>query len=212
MKTDELISLLATNAGPAVQVAKPRLLTALAGGMAVALAVVVAFIGVRSDIESALWVPMFWVKLGFPLSLVAVAFAASHRLARPGVALGRLPAALLAPVLVMWLLAAIEMAGASDAERVGLLFGSSWKECLALVSLLSIPVFGGTFWAMRGLAPTRPALAGAAAGLLAGATGAATYALHCPEMAAPFLGVWYLFAMVIPAVAGAIGGSFVLRW
>ena len=65
---------------------------------------------------------------------------------------------------------------------------------------------------MKGLAPTRPALAGAASGLLAGALGALVYALHCPEMAAPFLGIWYLLGMLIPAVVGAMVGPLLLRW
>ena len=65
---------------------------------------------------------------------------------------------------------------------------------------------------MKGLAPTRLALAGAAAGLLAGAIGALVYALHCPEMEAPFLGVWYVAGMLIPAAAGALLGPIVLRW
>jgi len=65
---------------------------------------------------------------------------------------------------------------------------------------------------MRGLAPTRPAQAGGAAGLLAGAAGAAVYALHCPEMAAPFLGIWYVLGMAIPALLGAVLGPRLLRW
>ena len=65
---------------------------------------------------------------------------------------------------------------------------------------------------MKGLAPTRLALAGAAAGLLSGATAALVYALHCPEMEAPFLGVWYVAGMAVPFVVGALLGPLVLRW
>ena len=65
---------------------------------------------------------------------------------------------------------------------------------------------------MKGLAPTRLALAGAAAGLLAGAGGALIYALHCPEMAAPFLAIWYLLGMLIPTAVGALLGPRLLRW
>lgn len=39
-------------------------------------------------------------------------------------------------------------------------------------SLISLRLFVATLWAMKGLAPTRLALAGAAKGLLAGAIGA----------------------------------------
>jgi hypothetical protein len=65
---------------------------------------------------------------------------------------------------------------------------------------------------MKGLAPTRLRLAGAAAGLLAGTTGALVYCLHCPELEAPFLGFWYLLGMLIPTAVGALLGSRLLRW
>jgi hypothetical protein len=38
------------------------------------------------------------------------------------------------------------------------------------------------------------------------------YALHCPEMAAPFIGIWYLLGMLIPAAVGAAIGARALRW
>jgi hypothetical protein len=49
-------------------------------------------------------------------------------------------------------------------------------------------------------------------GLTAGALGAAVYALHCDEMAAPFLATWYLLGMTIPALIGAGAGLRLLRW
>jgi hypothetical protein len=78
--------------------------------------------------------------------------------------------------------------------------------------MISLPLFAATFWAMKGMAPTRPALAGAGAGLLAGALAVLVYALHCPESEAPFLAVWYCLGIAIPTVAGALLGPRVLRW
>ena len=69
-----------------------------------------------------------------------------------------------------------------------------------------------TFWVMKGLAPTRPAWAGASAGLLAGALAALVYALHCPESGAPFIGIWYVVGIAIPAAVGALLGPRTLRW
>ena len=46
----------------------------------------------------------------------------------------------------------------------------------------------------------------------AGATGALVYSLHCLELAAPFLGSWYLLGMLIPTVVGVALGPRVLRW
>jgi len=65
---------------------------------------------------------------------------------------------------------------------------------------------------MKGLAPTRIRLAGAAAGLSAGAGAAVVYSLHCPELSAPFIGFWYLLGMLIPALVGALLGPWLLRW
>jgi hypothetical protein len=63
---------------------------------------------------------------------------------------------------------------------------------------------------MKGLAPTRLARAGAAAGLLAGAIAESIYALHCPEMAAPFLAVFYVGAMSIPVLVGLVAAPVAL--
>jgi hypothetical protein len=95
-------------------------------------------------------------------------------------------------------------------ERMGLVLG---HVGVAPVRIALIgPAFAATFWAMKGLAPTRPVAAGAFSGLLAGAVGAAVYCLHCPEMASPFLGTWYLLGMAIPSAAGAVAGPRLLRW
>ena len=47
---------------------------------------------------------------------------------------------------------------------------------------------------------------------IAAVVATAVYALHCPEMAAPFLATWYLAGMLIPTVAGALLGPRLLRW
>jgi hypothetical protein len=65
---------------------------------------------------------------------------------------------------------------------------------------------------MRGLAPTRLQLAGAAAGLAAGAAGAWVYAFYCTESAAAFVAVWYSLGIAAVTLAGAVAGRFVLRW
>jgi hypothetical protein len=93
-----------------------------------------------------------------------------------------------------------------------LLFGDTWTKCLVAIPMLSVPGLAAVLWAMRGLAPTRLASAGAAAGLLAGAIAAVAYSLYCPELAAPFVAVWYLLGIVAVAALGALLGPRVLRW
>ncbi len=213
MKTDELIAMLARGVGPVEPGAlRFRYTAALGWGAFGSTLLMAILLGVRPDIVEAVRLPMFWVKLAFPAALLAGALLAVLRLSRPGVRLGRAPAMVAAPVLAMWLFAGAVLLGAAPGERNELVLGLSAASCPFTIALLSIPLFVATLWAMKGLAPTRLVLAGAAAGLLAGSGGALVYALYCPEMAAPFIGIWYLLGMLIPAALGAMLGPRVLRW
>ena len=213
MKTDELITMLASGAETAEPHALERRFTiALGWGAFGATLLMAIMLGVRPDLSDAVRLPMFWVKLAFPAALLAGALLAALRLSRPGVRLGRVPAALAAPVLAMWLLAVVVLLSAAPAERTQLIYGDTWASCPFNVAILSAPAFVALLWAIKGFAPTRLALAGAAAGLLAGAVGALVYTLHCPEMESPFLAVWYLLGMLIPTAVGAMLGPRLLRW
>jgi hypothetical protein len=213
MRTDDLVAMLATGAGAvAPNPVARRYAPAIGCGALGAALLMSILLGVRHDLSAAVLLPMFWVKIGFVACLAASSLLAVSRLSRPGLRLAWVPAALAAPVLVMWLLAAAVMERADPLQRAQLFFGETWASCPLLVALLSAPVFVAVLWAMLGLAPTRLALAGAAAGFLSGALGALVYCLHCPEMEAPFLGFWYLLGMLIPAAAGALLGPRLLRW
>jgi hypothetical protein len=213
MKTDQLIAMLATQAGPVEARATQRRFTgALGWGLFAAVLGMALALGVREDIAQAALQPMFWVKLLFPATIAASALVAAARLARPGMRLGLLPMLPAAAIAALWLVAAVVLAAAAPAERSQLVYGETWRTCPVSITLLALPVLAASLWAIKGLAPTRLALAGASAGLLAGAAGATVYALHCPEMAAPFLAVWYVLGMAIPTVLGALLAPRLLRW
>ena len=213
MKTDELIALLANGAQAVEPHALPRrYVTALGWGAFGTTLMMAILLGVRPDLIEATRLPMFWAKLAFPAAILAGALLAALRLSRPGGRLGHALSVIAAPVLAMWLLAAIVLLDAAPGERDELILGISAASCPFTIALLSVPLFGAVWWAMKGLAPTRLALAGAAAGLLSGAGGALVYAVYCPEMAAPFIGIWYLLGMLLPAVVGALIGPRLLRW
>jgi hypothetical protein len=99
-----------------------------------------------------------------------------------------------------------------DALRMAPAMGQTWRVCIQNIGLMAMPVFVAALVALRTMAPTRPAWAGAAAGALAGSAGAAVYALHCPELTAPFLAVWYVGGIALPTAVGALIGPRVLRW
>lgn len=213
MKTDDLIAMLANR----VQAIDPgigtrRYLAAIVAGGVGALAILITGLGINPNLASETAVPMFWVREAFCLGLGALAFAAFARLARPGLSLGRLSMAVPVPLVVMWLLAAIALFEAPAEGRVPLLLGGSAMVCPIRIAVISGPLFVAFIWALRGFAPTRLRFTGAAAGFAAGALGALVYTLHCPELAAPFLAVWYVLGILIPTLLGASLGPRLLRW
>ena len=213
MKTDDLVDFLA--AGPVTPQrfgARGRLALAIGCGVFAATLVMATLLGVRSDLAAAALLPMFWAKAGYAAALAFGSFAAVMRLSRPGVALAGVPAFMAATVFGMGCLAAVALARASTSQWPTLVLGHTWRSCPFLIALLSVPLFVALLWAMKGLAPTRLRLAGSAAGLLAGATGALVYTLHCPELAAPFVAFWYLLGMLLPAAVGFVLGPRLLRW
>ncbi|RQO82477.1 NrsF family protein [Acidovorax sp. FJL06] len=213
MKTDELIHLLATDDRSVQSTAiEQRFAIASAVGIAGAGVLMLALFGLRPGLLATLALPMFWGKLLFAAALAAAGLALLRRMARPGMRVGAAAWLLAVPPLALWALALVVLAQVPAAERLPLILGSTWRTCPFNIAALSVPAFAAGFWALKGAAPTRLAWAGAGAGLLAGALGALVYALHCPEMAAPFLAVWYLAGMAIPTALGALLGPRLLRW
>ncbi|MBP7567614.1 MAG: DUF1109 domain-containing protein [Burkholderiaceae bacterium] len=213
MKTDRLIDLLAADAPPVPRHAAARRMgLALLAGVPLAMLIMAVEYGVRPGlVEVAQW-PMFWVKVLFPLAIGVAGFVAAERLGRPGVRLGRAAWGFVLPLAGLWLLAAAVWLGAPPAERGALLWGQTWRSCAFSIGFIALPIWVASLAALRSLAPTRPVAAGAAAGALAGGVGAAVYALHCPELAAPFLAVWYVAGIALVTLAGAVAGRWLLRW
>lgn len=213
MKTEELISLLATNTDriPRYTIER-RFALALAIGLQASTLLMVLTMGLRPDFMQAIGGLEFWLKLAFSACLAVGGGMAIGRLSRPGVRLGFSWVAIAVPLLVVWVAAFVDLLDTGPEQRLSLLLGSSWKSCPWNIAALSVPLFIATFWCVKGLAPTRLVLAGAASGLLSGALSASVYALHCPESAAPFVGVWYVLGITIPAIVGAWLGPRLLRW
>jgi hypothetical protein len=213
MKTEALIDLLATGAGPVqtYPVAR-RFAVALAIGTAGSFAILLWLFGLNPALRDFLGLPAFWVKIAFAGVLTLSGLLASMRLARPGVAVGNSKWLAAISVAAMWILALVVLINADTGTRAQLVLGHSWSVCPFRIALLSVPMLAAGIWAVRGLAPTNQRLAGAAVGLFSGALGASIYCLHCPELAPPFLAIWYVIGILIPSIVGwTIGRSF-LRW
>jgi hypothetical protein len=154
----------------------------------------------------------FWMKAGYALALAAAGALALERLGRPGerAPIGMALATLAA--LAVLALALRELASLPREAWMPNLKGHSWRVCSLRIAALSLPGFLATLWALRRMAPTRPRLAGAAAGLMAGGLGAAAYGLACNETAATFLASWYSLGMLAWVAVGALAGPRLLRW
>ena len=213
MKTRDLVNRLASDISPVERNAVPKLLNrALMLGLAGSTVLLVALYGVRSDMPELILTTMFWVRLVFPLAIIATAIKLAERLGRPGAPLKFAWFAVALPIVTMLLAAGSILMATPPGYRLQLMLGTTWRTTTASGVVLSFPSLVAIMHAMKQLAPTRLALAGAGAGLLAGAQGLLVYSLYCSEMAVPFWGVWYVLAIAITTAIGAAIAPHCLRW
>lgn len=213
MRTDDLIEQLAGSVRPVRRNAAARRLCAGIGcGAILAFAALVAWLGIRPDIAAASTTAAFWMKWAFTLSIGAAAFVTVRRLGRPGGEVGPTWRGLVAPVAMVGMIAVVEELRTPPPARPDVLLGHTALQCALAIPALAGPVLAGLLWAFRRLAPTRLRLAGAAAGLLAGAVGASVYAFTCPEQTATFMVTWYDAGILASAAMGALVGPRLLRW
>ncbi|WP_293779083.1 DUF1109 domain-containing protein [uncultured Oxalicibacterium sp.] len=213
MKTDHLISLLSADVQPVPQhAAEKRMSAAIVASGAVSFAMLLTIYGLRPDLKEVSASLAYWMKMGVPLANALIALAFLFVLAHPGKRAKSGYWVLAVPVFILWGWALLSWSDAEPGTRVALLMGQTWQVCIFNIALLSLPVGLATLFALRHLAPTRPALTGAMAGWFAGSVGAGIYALHCPEMAPPFLAVWYVLGMLMPSALMAYIGSRYLKW
>jgi hypothetical protein len=181
------------------------------GGLGSAI-VMLAWLGPRPDLAQAVMTPMFWMKFGYAALTGLILAAVLVRLAKPAARVGPLAVVAAAPFAVVAAMAALRMAQAPPETHQAMLMGHSSMLCPWRIVAIGLPLLAGAVWSVRGLAPTRLALAGLAAGGCAGALGAMVYSIACNETSAPFLAIWYTLGMALVAGLGAAAGSRLLRW
>ena len=213
MDTENLILRLGADTKPAdTKFVSRRLSVALAMGLGLALILLLVWQGLNPDLPNAMKRSFFWMKAGYCLALGVPAVIAVSRLARPdGVALP-ITLSFVFPVIVIAGIAVVELMLTPSSQWLAMWLGHSWSLCPWRVMALSGPIFLGLFWAFRAFAPTQLRLAGALAGVSAGALGALIYGFHCPESSALFLLTWYSLGIGLTTLVGALLGPRLLRW
>jgi hypothetical protein len=213
MNTNDLIAMLAAEASTTPTVsALRRCVQATAAGVAISLALVLTLWGLNPELNTLTHTQAFWVKVVWLVLTCTFAAPVVMHLARPGVAAGRGVWGIALALVGMALLALMQVATVDADTGMQLMLGSSWQECSASIVALSVPLLTALLWMLRDMAPTRPALAGASAGLMAGALASLVYSLHCTETAYAFVAVWYVAGIALMTCVGALLGSRLLRW
>jgi hypothetical protein len=213
MRTADLILRLTNNLMPIESnSASKRLNWALSVGLASSTALLVVLYGIRSDMPELLLTTTFWIRLAFPVATLITALKLVGRLGRPGATVRLAWFAAVLPIITILFVAAFMLIATPPGYRLQLMLGTTWRVTTANIVLLSLPSLAAVMYAMKGLAPTRLALAGMGAGLLAGAQAVLVYSLYCSEMSVPFWGIWYVLGILITAAMGAVLAPLYLRW
>jgi hypothetical protein len=212
METDQLIrTLAADNAHRAQPVGFVLALWLLAAAPA-SVAMFFAGLGVRPDLMTAMHNPFFDLKFAVTLALAILAIAISLHLSRPEASLQRWVWLLLIPVGLLLAGIASEMMMPQRLPMMTRLVGNNSRLCMTAIPLMSLPLLVAALIGLRHGAPTRPAVAGAIAGLLSAGLAATLYASHCTDDSPLFVATWYTIATAFVTAIGALAGSRVLRF
>ena len=212
MDTSELIRTLAEDTRRPTMPLSTMWWVAVCLAITFAGAVFLAMLGPRPDITAAAETSRFLFKFLITITLAASAFGCARALSRPGETWRRwIPCLAAAPVLIAMAVVAELFALPSDAW-LATIIGENNVVCLTYISLTGLGPLAIFLWTLRYSAPTRPALAGAAAGLLAGGIAASFYAAKCTDDSPLFVATWYTLAIATLAILGALGARRFARW
>jgi hypothetical protein len=212
METDQLIRTLAADNAHRARPVGFTLALALVAAAPVSVAIFLASLGVRADVMTAMHNPFFNLKFAVTLALAIPAIAISLHLSRPEASLHGWAWLLLIPAGLLVAGMSGEMMMPQRLPMMTRLVGNNSRTCLMAIPAMSLPLLAAALIGLRHGAPTRPAVAGALAGLLSAGLAATLYASHCTDDSPLFVATWYTLAAALVAAIGALAGSRVLRF
>lgn len=211
MDTDQLIRTLAadnTRARPVGFV----LALALLAAAPVSLLMFFAELGVRPDVMTAMHNPFFDLKFAVTLALATSAILVSLHLSRPEASMRGWGWLFVIPAGLLVAGISGEMMMPQRLPMMTRLVGQNSRVCMTAIPAMSLPLLAAALIGLRHGAPTRPALAGAVAGLMSAGLAATFYASHCTDDSPLFVATWYPIATALVTGIGALAGSKVLRF
>ncbi|APO72591.1 hypothetical protein IE4872_PD02078 (plasmid) [Rhizobium gallicum] len=212
MQTNDLINALKADAAKQAMPLGYAWWVAIVAATIIAAGVFFVLIGPRPDFAVAAHTLRFLFKFIVTLALAIVAFVLLRVLSRPGSDVRRAACWLfLVPILLGTAVVAELFVVPSD-QLDTVWWGSNVYVCLTFIPLIGLGPLAVFLAALRHGAPTRPRLAGAVAGLLAGGIAATFYAAHCTDDSPLFVATWYSIAIAGLAALGTVLGRRVARW
>lgn len=209
---DDLITQLVDGLEPVRPLRMSNGLAFALAGVGVTLATVALLFGVRPDVVSGRFDPVFILATGLFLLLGLASAVTVIMMSRPRVGSdhgGWIWA--LAMTALLPLAAAIIGIGrgpaslSTSAVQHGL-------DCLMIGSGLSVATFGSLIlWLRRG-APTSPERAGLLTGIAAGSFGIFAFSFHCAYNDIVHIGLWHSAVVVVGAVVGRFAVPPLIRW
>ena len=212
MDTDQLIRTLAADNLHRARPVGFVLALALLAAAPVSLLMFFAELGVRPDVMTAMDNPFFDLKFAVTLALAAAAITIALHLSRPEASLRGWVWLLIIPAGLLVGGISGEMMVPQRLPMMTRLVGSNSKVCMTAIPMMSLPLLAASLVGLRHGAPTRPATAGAMAGLLSAGLAATVYASHCTDDSPLFVATWYSLATALVTALGAVLGSKLLRF
>ncbi|CAM4257686.1 NrsF family protein [Bordetella muralis] len=210
MRTDDLIQQLSRQAGMKKKSSitfNQAMVTGITLSLVMAMVVVLGLSHARPDLLAVLTTWVFQFKVS-TMTLLAGGSAVLVRMSG-------IPGASARPVLALLPGVALLFAGAIF-DDTGFPF---WGDgafaaplCVALIVAASLPGLIAIMAGLRRGTPTRPIFAGAVSGLLSGSLAALVYTIACVNDGPSFVAVWYVVAISITTLIGAVTGRHVLAW
>jgi hypothetical protein len=212
MDTDQLIRSLAADGSHRARPVGFVLALALLAAAPVSISMFFMGLGVRPDVMSAMHNPFFDLKFAVTLTLAISAISLSLHLSRPEASVRGWIWLLMIPAALLIAGISGEMMMPQRLPMMTRLVGSNSRICMTAIPIMSLPLLAAALVGLRHGAPSRPAVAGAIAGMLSAGLAATLYASHCTDDSPLFVATWYTLSTALVTMIGALAGSRLLRF
>lgn len=185
-------------------------LAAAAGAITVGLTI--ALLGLRPDVASGHFPPLFLFANGLLLAVGLGSALAAVRMGMPRV--GQTSQGWKWAVATVGLLpaAALIMLASRTEAMPAVLVTSHEIKCVAMGLLLGLLTATALVWWLRRGAPTSAQRAGLLVGLSSGSVGMLAFALHCPFDGFYHVGLWHVLPVALGGLLGRLIVPRLIRW